>query len=420
MSFSSLHLTLCQPSVEWFAWRGETLGRPHHVRNDPETSDHQSNDRFKFEERIDRVTRGEQFALVVERSERWARITRVPTGRSDQVGRRKPSNSQLQGMEGVGIGDEATHGNVEVERAKDDGVHGLGSVIMDGQDEEQKELSPSVQLMQKRKQVFEVQEALIREKEVFNEKEEQFRAMEEALKVRDEEFQSKMVDHVVWAEENERLVAEFEKSIAAEKKTRSTKESELARLQRQLEDLKHEKSRLSKQLSNHQEYEQLLEKAVQASAKLNSVPNLLERYKVLRFLDRGIAQREHPAAPFSQTSTSHDPAVLTNRLDKVLNLQNTLLALKATLLEHQSNQGPLEQNSERDNTLDGAETHQELEHVINSMHEEVVARGAVPMHPIADAISKLDCVGKFLHAHQKQKDCLYLSGDHPVDDSCAN
>lgn len=323
-------------------------------------------------------------------------------------------------MEGVGIGNEATHGNVEVERPKDDAVHGLGSVIMDGHDEEQKELSPSVQLMLKRKQVFEVQEALIREKDVFNEKEERFRAMEEALKVRDEEFRSKMVDHVVWAEENERLVTEFEKSIAAEKKTRSAKENELTRLQLQLDDLKHEKLRLSKQLSRHQESEQLLERAVQTSAKLASVPNLLKRYKVLRSLDRGIVQREHPAAPFSETDTSLDAAAIANRLDEVLALQNTLLALKATLQENQSSQGALEQRSRCDSTPNGTDTHQELEHVINSMHEKMVARGAVPMHPIADAISKLDCVGKFLHGHLKQKGCLCLNGKDPLDDSCVN
>lgn len=319
-------------------------------------------------------------------------------------------------------GDEASHADIAVEEARDGSVHGLGSVIMDGQDEEQKKISPSAQLMQKRKQVFEVQEALIRQKEIFNEKEEQFRTMEEALKTRDEEFQSKMLDHVVWVEENERLVAELEKSIASEKKTRSARESELKRFQHELNHLKDEKMRLSKLLSQHHEHEELLGQAVRGSSKLDSVPDLLQRYRVLRNLDREIMDRGQ-ASPSSSTAITTIPAQApAGRMDEVLAMRHTLLELKASLREQQSTQTASTQMSKLAGDVRGEQLAQkeEIVQIIDSMHDKMLGHNSVRKHPAVDAIGKLEEVGKFIYDHKNGEGCRNPKNAHPSSKLCGD
>jgi hypothetical protein len=104
--------------------------------------------------------------------------------------------------------------------------------------------SPATRLLEKRRQMFEVQEALETQKAEFNRKEEGFKRREEALKLKDLELQESLIRFSKFLQENDSKRARAEKKAQDEIKARQQKEKEIEQLTEVLEDLKSEKERI--------------------------------------------------------------------------------------------------------------------------------------------------------------------------------
>lgn len=105
-------------------------------------------------------------------------------------------------------------------------------------------VSPATRLLEKRRQMFEVQEALEAQKQDFNKKEQVFKKREEALKLKDLELQESLIRFSKFLQENDSKRARAEKKAADEIKARLQKEKELEQLVEVLEGLKAEKGRI--------------------------------------------------------------------------------------------------------------------------------------------------------------------------------
>ncbi len=105
-------------------------------------------------------------------------------------------------------------------------------------------VSPATRLLEKRRQMFEVQEALEAQKQDFNRKEEVFKRREEALKLKDLELQESLIRFSKFLQENDSKRARAEKKAADEIKARLQKEKEIEQLTEVLEELKTEKERI--------------------------------------------------------------------------------------------------------------------------------------------------------------------------------
>ena len=104
-------------------------------------------------------------------------------------------------------------------------------------------VSPATRLLEKRRQMFEVQEALEAQKQDFNRKEQVFKKREEALKLKDLELQESLIRFS--------KCARAEKKAADEIKARLQKEKEIEQLTDMLEDLKSEKERIHEVLEKN-------------------------------------------------------------------------------------------------------------------------------------------------------------------------
>lgn len=105
-------------------------------------------------------------------------------------------------------------------------------------------VSPATRLLEKRRQMFEVQEALEAQKQDFNRKEEVFKRREEALKLKDLELQESLIRFSKFLQENDSKRARAEKKANDEIKARIQKEKEIEQLTEVLEELKSEKERI--------------------------------------------------------------------------------------------------------------------------------------------------------------------------------
>ncbi|KAL3154438.1 Cilia- and flagella-associated protein 73 [Trebouxia sp. C0010 RCD-2024] len=91
-------------------------------------------------------------------------------------------------------------------------------------------VSPATRLLEKRRQMFEVQEALEQQKIEFNRKEEVFKRREEGLKKKDLELQESLIRFSKFLQENDAKRMHALKKAMDERKTREEKEREIEQL----------------------------------------------------------------------------------------------------------------------------------------------------------------------------------------------
>ncbi|KAI8474808.1 MAG: hypothetical protein J3K34DRAFT_517892 [Monoraphidium minutum] len=216
-------------------------------------------------------------------------------------------------------------------------------------------VAPATRLLEKRRQMFEVQEALEAQKHEFARKEEVFCKREEALKRRDLELQeslirfSKFLQARPWGQENDSKRARAEKKAADEIKARQAKEVEIGRLAEVLEGLGEEKERVDDVVDRHMRYQRYLEAVLEAADEYQEIGELLARHATLQATNRDL--RAHKAWCDSEAERLRSAAAAhaKARGDELLLLNNRLAALKQDLEGHAQAAALLE--ASKDGTL---------------------------------------------------------------------
>ena len=134
--------------------------------------------------------------------------------------------------------------------------------------------SSATKLLEKRREMYELQEALQKDKEKFNEKETQFKKTEEELRNRDEDFHKKICDYYMNTFDSEKIKAERKATLEMEEKIASLK-TKNEKLKEDLEKLKliHDKLRA---------YEDFLKKVKDKHPEsFNDLNGVIEKYKIL-------------------------------------------------------------------------------------------------------------------------------------------
>eukprot|EP00884_Botryococcus_braunii_P015623 jgi/Botrbrau1/2744/Bobra.0164s0024.1 len=115
-------------------------------------------------------------------------------------------------------------------------------------------VSPATRLLEKRRQMFEVQEALEQQKQEFARKEDLFKRREESLRHKDVELQESLIKFSKFLQENDSKRTRALKKAADEHKICLEKEQEHEQLLTTIETLKQEKERVSAALEMNIKY----------------------------------------------------------------------------------------------------------------------------------------------------------------------
>jgi hypothetical protein len=144
-------------------------------------------------------------------------------------------------------------------------------------------VSPATRLLEKRRQMFEVQEALNSQKEEFARREDAFRRREEGLRRKDLELQESLIKFNKFLQENESKRNRALKRATEEKKQREQKEKEIEKLEQQLKAKLKEESVLKEEVEKNLKYQDYLENVVQNMSKFfPEISDILNRYKTLK------------------------------------------------------------------------------------------------------------------------------------------
>lgn len=154
-------------------------------------------------------------------------------------------------------------------------------------------VSPATRLLEKRRQMFEVQEALNSQKEEFSRREDAFRRREEALRRRDLELQESLIKFNKFLQENERKCKRAVNKVMLERKEREQKESDIKKLETQHKEKIAEERILKAEVEKNRKYQDYLENVVQYMSKdFPEINDILNRYKTLKDVNSYLGEKQ--------------------------------------------------------------------------------------------------------------------------------
>uniref|UniRef100_A0A383V3C6 DUF4200 domain-containing protein n=1 Tax=Tetradesmus obliquus TaxID=3088 RepID=A0A383V3C6_TETOB len=191
--------------------------------------------------------------------------------------------------------------------------------------------SPSTRLLEKRRQMFELQEALELQKQEFARKEEIFRKREEALKKKDLELQESLIRFSKFLQENDSKRARADKKAADEVKSRQQKEKEIEQLTEVLEQLRDEKEHVHDVLEKYMQYQRYLESVLESADEYQEIQDLLLRHATLQATNDDLRAHQQYSAAEAEEIRVALQAFTKQKMDEILNLNNKLSQLKKQL-----------------------------------------------------------------------------------------
>jgi hypothetical protein len=144
-------------------------------------------------------------------------------------------------------------------------------------------VSPATRLLEKRRQMFEVQEALNAQKDEFNRREDAYRRREDGLRRKDLELQESLIKFNKFLQENESKRSRALKRALDERKQQDAKDIEIRKLESQLKQILIDEHELKEKVEANIQYQDYLENVCQSMAKyFPEIQDILSRYSTLR------------------------------------------------------------------------------------------------------------------------------------------
>jgi len=193
-------------------------------------------------------------------------------------------------------------------------------------------VSPATRLLEKRRQMFEVQEALDAQKEEFARREEAFHRREEGLRKKDLELQESLIKFNKFLQENESKRNRAEKRAQEEAKQRRAKEAEIAKLKTELETMKGEFSKLEDVVSRNLKYQRYLETVQEAVPEdYPEVSDLLNRYKTLKDANADLTHRLQQHEHMNESKRGEYVHYTKEQTNDILNSNNMIASMQKAL-----------------------------------------------------------------------------------------
>ena len=216
-------------------------------------------------------------------------------------------------------------------------------------------VSPATRLLEKRRQMFEVEDALINQKEEFARREEAFHRREDGLRRKDLDLQESLLKFNKFLKENEAKRQRALKRASEEKKLCEEKNSEIQDLQSILNNTIEEDKRIKIQLGKYIQYQEYLENVVANNSKyFSDVADVLNRYKILRENNLALVKKQN------KDNNEHDAILkeyltyLKSKENEALATNNNMATMRESLVKTYTDSQVIEENIEKriDNTIE--------------------------------------------------------------------
>ncbi|KAF4706176.1 Coiled-coil domain containing 42, partial [Perkinsus olseni] len=141
--------------------------------------------------------------------------------------------------------------------------------------------SPVTQLLEKRREMYEVHDALEAQKEKYANEEQAFRKKEEQIRSRDMQLQHQLIKFNKFLQDNEGKRRRAEMRAGEESNQIKIKEGEIDDIERELEESRRMHRELQHEVVKNLRYEAYLELVKESSDEYSEIQDILTRYRTL-------------------------------------------------------------------------------------------------------------------------------------------
>eukprot|EP00933_Yihiella_yeosuensis_P056611 TRINITY_DN5591_c0_g3_i3.p1 TRINITY_DN5591_c0_g3~~TRINITY_DN5591_c0_g3_i3.p1 ORF type:complete len:387 (-),score=113.86 TRINITY_DN5591_c0_g3_i3:379-1539(-) len=149
-------------------------------------------------------------------------------------------------------------------------------------------VNPATRLLEKRRQMYEVQDALEHQQARFAKEEEQFRKKEELLRAKDLHLQHSLCKFNKFLQDNEAKRRRAETRVSEEAAQIATKDKEISDLEKQLEESKQLCSKLEEEKDRNMKYEEFLEHVKEKCDDYTEIQEIVARHDTLEIANRDL------------------------------------------------------------------------------------------------------------------------------------
>jgi len=203
-------------------------------------------------------------------------------------------------------------------------------------------VSPATRLLEKRRQMYEVQDALENQKARFAKEEEQFRKREEQLRAKDLQLQHQLFRFNKFLQDNEAKRRRAETRAAEEMAQIKQKEEEIQDLQNQLAESKAQCQELEEDVARNMKYEDFLEKVKDTCEEYSEIQDLVTRHDTLESANKELMKDQAHAYQVMEELRNEFQNYRKEQEMETLALTNRMASLSSELDEAQKTRHELE------------------------------------------------------------------------------
>lgn len=194
-------------------------------------------------------------------------------------------------------------------------------------------VTPATRLLEKRRQMFDVQESLEHQKVEFNRKEDGFKKREQGLKKKDLELQESLIKFSKFLQETDAKRNRADKKSIDERRLRVIKEGDIVSLKALLDELKAEKESTSTVVEKNMRYQKYLEQVLDIADQYHEISDLLMRFATLEATNGDLRQQAKGTSETNEATRAELQTYTKTRTDEILNLNNKISRKKKDLEE---------------------------------------------------------------------------------------
>ncbi|CAD7958644.1 unnamed protein product [Amoebophrya sp. A120] len=192
-------------------------------------------------------------------------------------------------------------------------------------------VSPATRLLEKRRQMYEVQDALEAQKARFAQEEEAFAKKEVQLRAKDLQLQQQLIKFNKFLQDNEAKRRRAETRASEEQAQILQKEEEIGQLQKRLDESQSLCLELEEDVLKNLKYEEFLELVKENSDDYSEIQDLVTRHETLEAAHRDLIESQQKAENMNEGIRNEYQNYRKEKAMEVLALTNKTAALQAEL-----------------------------------------------------------------------------------------
>jgi len=265
--------------------------------------------------------------------------------------------------------------------------------------QEEADITSATRLLEERREMVEVEHALIAQKEEFQMRKESLQQRTEELERKEQQLKESLLKFDKFLKENDAKRARAIKKSAEEQELCKKKEMEVQKLEDLQQQLVEERERLSEKLEKHEIYQKFMQKVLDQSEEFSETREIIDRYNTLVATHSDLLDREQLNQKASEDEKARLVRFTEEKNNQILHYNNKLAQLQTRLDQAQSNAVKWEskwthiQNTAAKKTL----LLGRIKIATHNLYQLVCKHSKGTVQPTENTITQLDRIQTFIH-----------------------